>query len=59
VRDKQPSLNENTFGKPMAAVVQLVFESQRETTRKNWRHEERKTRREKDKTEGLAKKGND
>jgi len=26
----------------MAAVVQLVFESQRETTRKNWRHEERK-----------------
>ena len=35
MRDKLSSVNENTLGKLMTAAIQLVFESQRETTRKN------------------------
>ena len=35
IRDKLSSANENTQRKPVMAAVRLVFESQRETTRKN------------------------
>jgi len=42
MRDKLSSVNENIHGQAMMTPIQLVFESQRETTRKKWRHEEGK-----------------